>query len=427
VDFQGGSTTNFVQGGIEGMWHDYATLAVSARDESASLLSHSGSSQLYPAILGTIDIARANPDFMRGTLDMLKLRAGWSRSGNQATPGLLQQLGVLQTTVPVTVDQLTQPELTTGWEVGAESRLLDRRLSFDVAYYDERSEHLLFAVGSTGFGRSGTMSNKGFEAQVGLVPLRLSDRLEWRVRFNFAKNTNLVEALDGTSGSPLGPSFTGVSVEAREGTAFAALVGTRFLRDASGQLMLRNGHPLPDSVTGPRVLGSSAPSWTGGVSSGVRIFGLDLSVLFDVRRGGKIFSATNRMGAVAGVLEETAFRPDTGLLIAGVDVATGAANTTHVTTEDYYHALGGIGERWLYDASFVKLREVRATFDLPLHAIGLHAQRLRASIIGRNLALWTDAPNIDPETVLSTAAFRGAELGQLPTTRSVGFQLSLTP
>jgi hypothetical protein len=157
------------------------------------------------------------------------------------------------------------------------------------------------------------------------------------------------------------------------------------------------------------------------------VFGVDLNVLFDVRQGGRIFSATNRMGAVAGVLAETAFRPDTGLLIAGVDVATGAANTTHVTTEDYYHALAAIGERWVYDASFVKLREARATFDLPLHAIGLHAQRLRASVIGRNLAIWTNAPNIDPETVLSTASYRGAEMGQLPTTRSVGVQLSVTP
>jgi TonB-dependent SusC/RagA subfamily outer membrane receptor len=428
VDFQGGSNTNFVVGGIEGGWHDYATLDVTARQESGALLSRSVTSELYPSVIASLDLARANPDFMRGTLDMLKLRAGWSRSGNQASPALLQQLGVLQSAVPITLDDLIEPELTTGWEIGADSRFFDRRLSLDLTYYDERSDNLLFAVGSTAFARNGVMSNKGFEAQLGLVPLRLADGLEWRVGFNFAKNTNLVESLGATSIiSPLGPSFGGVSVEARAGSSLAALVGTTYLRDPSGQLLLRNGRPLPDSITGPRVLGTTAASWTGGISSGLRVFGVDLNVLFDVRQGGRIFSATNRMGAVAGVLAETAFRPDTGLLIAGVDVATGAANTTHVTTEDYYHALAAIGERWVYDASFVKLREARATFDLPLHAIGLHAQRLRASVIGRNLAIWTNAPNIDPETVLSTASYRGAEMGQLPTTRSVGVQLSVTP
>jgi hypothetical protein len=99
----------------------------------------------------------------------------------------------------------------------------------------------------------------------------------------------------------------------------------------------------------------------------------------------------------------------------------------HVSAEDYWHSLGAIGEQWVYDASFVKLREARATVDVPLHSLGLHAQRLRLSLIGRNLAMWTNVPNIDPETVLSTSFLGGAELGQLPGVRSVGVQLTLTP
>jgi hypothetical protein len=274
--------------------------------------------------------------------------------------------------------------------------------------------------------RSGSVSNKGIEAQVELVPLRLS-RLEWRVGVNYAKNTGVVESLGGVSSLPLGPSLSGMSVEARTGVAPSALVGQAYLRDATGQLLLRNGHPLPDSVTGPRVLGTSAPSWIAGLSTGVRVVGVDLSVLFDVRRGGQLFSASNRAGAFSGALAETAFRPDTGLLISGIDVATGQANAAHTTTEAYYHSLGAIAERWMYDASYVKLREARASVALPLHAVGLHAQTLRLAVVGRNLALWTDAPNIDPEFVLSTAPGRGLEMGQLPTVRSVGVQVTLTP
>ena len=175
------------------------------------------------------------------------------------------------------------------------------------------------------------------------------------------------------------------------------------------------------------MLGTSAPSWIAGLSTGVRVVGVDLSVLFDVRRGGQLFSASNRAGAFSGALAETAVRPDTGLLIAGVDAVTGQRNAVHVTTEAYYHALGGIAERWMYDASYVKLREARASVALPLHAVGLHAQTLRVAVVGRNLALWTDAPNVDPEFVLSTGPSRGLEMGQLPTVRSVGVQLSLTP
>jgi hypothetical protein len=262
--------------------------------------------------------------------------------------------------------------------------------------------------------------------------------IEWRVGGSFAHNTNKVESLgafnivpvEGNAGIPglaLTAPVGGVTVGVVEGQPLGVIVGTRFLRDANGALLLRDGHPLPDSITGPVVLGNSSPSWTGGLSSGLRIWGLDLSVLFDIRQGGRIFSASNRAGAWAGTLAETSFRPDTGLLIAGTDVATGNANTVHVTTEDYYHSLGAIGERWVYDASFVKLREARATVDLPLHSLGLHAQRMRLSVIGRNLALWTNVPNIDPEFALGTAFMGGAELGQLPSVRSVGVQVTLTP
>ena len=65
-------------------------------------------------------------------------------------------------------------------------------------------------------------------------------------------------------------------------------------------------------------------------------------------------------GATSGSLAETAFRPDTGLLIAGIDAATSAANTRHVTTEAYYHSLRAITERWVYDASVIKLREAQS-------------------------------------------------------------------
>ena len=273
------------------------------------------------------------------------------------------------------------------------------------------------------------MSNKGVEAQVTLVPVR-SDRLQWDIGLSYGKNTNVVESLSPiTTSLALGPTFRGVSLEARPGVALGAIVGTSELRNAAGGLLLRNGLPLPDSVVGPRVLGVGQPDWIGGVHTGLRFGVLELSALFDIRRGGQVFSSSNMAAGYAGVSAETGFRPDTGLLIAGTDVATGGANAVHVTTEDYYHALGAIGGPWVYDASFVKLREARATISVPLHRFGAFStQQLRVSVIGRNLALWTDAPNIDPETILSNSAVvRGTEMGQLPSVRSVGVQVTLTP
>src|SRR5207237_10404875 len=141
------------------------------------------------------------------------------------------------------------------------------------------------------------------------------------------------------------------------------------------------------------------------------------AALWRERMGVNVFSGTNRWGASSGSMEETAFRADTGLLIVGVDAATGNANTQHVSTEDYYHALRGIPERWVYDANVVKLREARISVMVPLHALpGLRTQSIRTSLIGRNLWMWTKAPNIDPETAISATSYQGFELGQLPTT-----------
>jgi ferric enterobactin receptor len=258
--------------------------------------------------------------------------------------------------------------------------------------------------------------------------LRVGPNVEWTIDARYAKNTNSVDDLTGGAAAvALGPTVNGLTVEALKGFALGALVGNAYQRDpATGALLLQAGHPIAD--TKARVLGVMAPDWTGGVNSTLRIGVVEVAALVDARIGGSIFSTTNFLGATSGTLAETAFRPDTGLLISGIDVATGKANTQHVTTEAYYHSLASIQERWIYDASVVKLRDLRLTVALPLRMLPVFsAQSVRIALIGRNLAMWTKAPNIDPETALSASSFQGIEMGQLPTARSIGLQLSITP
>ncbi|MEO8623316.1 MAG: hypothetical protein ABI625_19725 [bacterium] len=428
VQWNGSSSTNTIFGSAEARVRDFISAGVSARMESSSLQSGSSASTIYPAAIATIDFAHADSTTTHvGPFQTFALRAGFSRSGNVGTSALLQRLGVTSATTAASIDALSDPEVTTSIEAGATLRASENRMGLDISVYRDLSENLLFAFGG-GYARTGSLSNKGVEATLTLVPIRVPHGLEWTVAATVGKNSNVVEELSSGGAVALAPSFGGATIEARTGRSLGVIVGQTFLRDAAGQLVLRNGHPLADSTGGSRVLGESAPSWIGGLTTSARIRAFEVSVHFDTHRGGKVFSSSNMAGAYSGVLMETSFRPDTGLLIDGVDVATGSKNAVHVSTEDYYHALGPITERWVYDASFVKLREARVSVAIPLQFIpALRVQSLRMSIIGRNLALWADAPNIDPETVLSTSTFRGAEMGQLPTAKSVGFQLSLTP
>jgi hypothetical protein len=119
---------------------------------------------------------------------------------------------------------------------------------------------------------------------------------------------------------------------------------------------------------------------------------------------------------------------DPGVLVSGIDVNTLTENTDVITSEAYFQNLFGATGQTTYDASYIKLRELRFGYDLPQS----YANRLRASAVsialtGRNLWLHTDVPNIDPEFAYSSGNFQGIEYALPGNTRSFGISLRVTP
>ncbi len=209
----------------------------------------------------------------------------------------------------VAVSTTLQPEITSSLELGGSLSLLRNRLGLDVTLYDEQTTGVILGAlaspGSIVASNIGTLSNKGVELQASLVPLRTSSGALWTVDARWAKNTNDLDDLsNGATAIPLGPSVYGLTVEARKGYPLGALVGSGFKRDASGTLILQNGVPVSDGQQ--RVLGTMAPSWTGGISSSLHLGWFDVSGLVDARMGGSIFSTTNLVGITTGTFAETA-------------------------------------------------------------------------------------------------------------------------
>jgi TonB-dependent SusC/RagA subfamily outer membrane receptor len=415
-------------------WAGNATsVRAGARNEWYSMLSSGNSSQLYPSVLGRMDLLKLAGS-TGGAITAATVRAGWGRSGGEINPLVLRTILAQSASQPTSLilSPTLAPEVTDALEIGGEVGLLRNRAMIDLSIYNERTSDLVMGVagstsGSVVASNVGTVSNKGVEATVTLIPLRDPRGIDWTVQGRYSKNSNSVDELRTGSGVVnLSPSLFGVLVQARQGYALGALVGTALRRDPSGALSLQNGLPVAEAQ--PRVLGVMAPDWTGSLGTTIKYWNFELSGLLDIRRGGSIFSATNYWGMTSGSFAETAFRPDSGIVVAGVDAATGKANAVHVSTEAYYHALRTAAEPWIYDAGFVKLRDVRLTFSLPLRSMPIMtAQSVRISVVGRNLALWTNAPNIDPETALSAGSLQGIEMGQLPSARSVGIQISIAP
>jgi len=108
---------------------------------------------------------------------------------------------------------------------------------------------------------------------------------------------------------------------------------------------------------------------------------------------------------------------------------TGLPNTTAITAEEYYHGLFGFTERYVYDAGYVKFRELRLSFNMPQNWANkiLGASEASLSLTGRNLKMWTNVPNIDPEFAYSSRNDQGIEVNMSPNPRSIGFNLRIVP
>ena len=439
---------NSLYGQAEFAFREMAYVTVTGRNDWSSTLPKGNNSYFYPSVSGSLIFTQAFPSLtFGGALAYGKIRGGWSRVGNDADPyqlavtyAALNQFGsVSRFTVPNDMLNPTlKPENTDAWEVGTELQFLENRVGLDFSYYTKKTSNQILKADiskasgfNTGLVNAGVISNRGVEAQLNLVPVRTDDGVfEWNMTVNYGRNRSRVDDLyQDLQTVALGPTHWYLSVEARKGEPYGAMYGVGFRRDSTtGDLLLYGGVPRAEPSSRKRVLGNYTPDWTGGVNNNFRYKGVDFGFLIDTRQGGNIYSTGNMWGSYAGILANTEFRPDTGLLIKGIDAATGQPNTTHVRAEDYWHSLYNIQEAWIYDASFVKLREARIGFAVPAGiARRARLDDARISIVGRNLALWTSAPNIDPESAFSSTNLQGIEMGQMPTTRSVGFQLTVTP
>jgi hypothetical protein len=154
---------------------------------------------------------------------------------------------------------------------------------------------------------------------------------------------------------------------------------------------------------------------------------LDFSFLLDKHQGGDVFSVTNMFGKYAGVLDETLLGRDTTILVKGV-LANGTPNTIKTTGVGYWKSLYGLHEAHVFDATYLKLREMKLGYILPERMAGrMGVSRAYVALVGRNLWLKTKVPHIDPETAFNPGNAQGLEHGQFPSQRSIGFNLSITP
>jgi hypothetical protein len=339
------------------------------------------------------------------------------------------------------------------FEVGAEFSFLDNKIGIDVTYFDRKDKDQPISIpvtGSTGYTglaiNSGESSAEGFEVTLNLNPVSTAD-FNWDLSFNFATLNKYTDKLaDGIDVRVLDSwaSWYSLQLQERVGEEWGMWVGRKKVRDANGtQVLTSSGNATYESQ---QILGNLLPDFTGGFSTAFNYKNWDLGLGFDFQKGGTFYSTTNMFTYYSGIHEDTVGLNAKGNPLRDPVSAGGGVNVVGVTASGepvdtymsasyyFYQHFFGNHENWLYDASYVKLRTARIGYNFPQDMIdGTPFENINLALVGNNLLLlYSNIPHggLDPSEIEGSGSiatgYRNVEGGQLPPSRTIGLNLSLT-
>jgi TonB-linked SusC/RagA family outer membrane protein len=368
-----------------------------------------------------------------------------------------------------------RPEISTSYEAGLEMKFLNGRLGLDITYYQSNTLNQIINIPLTitsGYNsrsiNAGEIQNRGWEIMLNAIPLKTASGFQWNVDINFSRNRGEVISLaDGLTRLVMGQRR--VAIVAAEGGLMGDMWGIGFSRvqntdpngrfyDPTGQWVGQKvfdtqGRPIP--TTEPIRLGNYNPEWLAGIMNTFSYKGFRISALFDIREGGVVYSETQTVGREGGIIMETlegrenGYYPQASVLtdpqllnapagtfVVGQGVTQNPDGTFRVNDRRVlprqWHTAWTAGRRMhegsVFDASFVKLREMQIAYTIPNKVFAKTPFRdVNIALVGRNLALWTDVPHIDPEMMsfVGGTALPGIEWMYIPSARSYGFNLGL--
>lgn len=428
-------------------------LDATLRRDHSSTLPADNAIYYYPSVAGSFvfsDMISAN------WLSFGKLRLSYAQVGNSAgfdqildTYNVYTPLNSAITSVADTKKNPDlKPESTNSIETGLEMYFLNRRLSFDIAVYKTNTIDQILPVrvsASTGYYfkviNSGEIQNKGVELSLSGTPVKLDD-FSWDVTVNWTKNVNEVISLtEGLTNLQLGTMQGGVTINAMVGQPYGVIYGTDYTYIDGQPVVDETSGEFVKTSTSDNVIGNANPDWAMGVLNTLKYKNFAFSFLIDGQKGGDIFSLDMYYGLATGLYEETSYTNDLGnpvrnsladgggFINAGVN-PDGAVNATRIRA-DRYGAFGyrrGLPDKaFVYDASFIKLREVALTYNMPAKILGnSFVKGASFSLVGSNLwIIMKNLPYADPESGLGAGNVQGYSIGSLPSVRQIGFNVKL--
>ena len=426
-------------------YKDTYFLDASVRRDESSTLPKGDNVYVYPAVSGSVLFSNF---INKNWLNLGKFRMNYAEVGNDADA--LQLINTytrssnfnnepMYTLPNLNKNSNLKPERTKSFEVGLETSMLNRRLGFDVTYYKTNSvDQIVSAAVSSASGftnavvNGGNIENNGLEIQITGTPVKTHD-FSWDISVNWSNNKSKVISLPGGISNLQLASFQGgVTTNATRNEAYGSIKGTDYVYTNGERTVDQNTGKYMITTTSDNTIGNITPDWIGGVRNKFTYKNIALGFLIDTQKGGDIFSLDMYYGLATGLYQETAAGTirETGVLNAGV-APDGTSNTVISknpgTYSNNYGYLAGPAKAFVYDASYVKLREVSISYNFPKKMFeGTFVNSATFSLLGSNLWIISkNLPYADPESGLSSGnKSRGYSIGSLPTTRDIGFNLT---
>jgi TonB-linked SusC/RagA family outer membrane protein len=453
--FESQKRINSLYGIAKFAFKNYLFLDITGRNDWSSALatplSVDGTSFFYPSISNSFILSEVIS--LPKIVSFAKLRASLAQVGNDT--GAYQTSGAFVAQTPFNGQPTfsnqdfmpnsdLRPERTTSFEVGTDLRFLNDRINLDFTYYNAKTIDQIISLPiavSSGYEQQvvngGEVSTQGLEIVLGLVPFQGTD-FKWHSLFNFSTYRATIKNLPQADGrltlaySRIYDSANQtVWFQVEEGGRIGDIYGTGYLKNNNGEFILDDeGRFIADNNL--QKLGNYNPDFTLGWSNTFNYKNWSLSFLLDWRQGGEIVSRTRALGNVGGQLSETNFRPEEGIIAQGVNQNTGLPNDIAVSAESYYRQFYDRNheENNIYDASFLKLRQLSVGYDFKIKNgfLGLdQGADMSLALIGNNLWVATENPHFDPEqlAVQGNGFVSGVEDMSYATSRSIGIRIGL--
>jgi TonB-linked SusC/RagA family outer membrane protein len=431
-------------------FREYLYLTATGRNDWTSTIPQERNSFFYPSISGSFIFSDAIPSigrFMTG-----KLRAAYAEVGKDARPYAYRPSLEFKSTsyggygYGFTGPNLgLKPEFAKSYEIGTELSFLNDRLGFDATFYRKQTKDQIvndirgsYATGFILFNLNGAETrNQGLELTLRATPV-LRNNFSWDILANFenahGKTLKLPNALPESY-----VSDTWLFGNVRNGTApglsTQSLTGLYYLRNNNGQILIdpTSGLPIRSTVFIDHGY-DRTPDFMIGLTNNIKRGNLALSFLWDIRKGGDVFNATEQYLTARGLSPRTLDRWEPrvieGVLRDGKENSTTPTPNTIVVVPavqtSYYT---NISEELFIekDINWLRLRDVTVSYTLPERLI----RNASVFITGTDLFLWTNYSGLDPIVNGNTAAVGGSgaagiDFGNFPIPRGINFGIKLT-